>query len=61
MKYKFNFVFQFFYGIFGFLLALVIIYLFTKEWDWIASVIIGVSEFIISGFYTRIEKVKKEK
>lgn len=56
MKYKFSFFFQLSYGVVSFAMALLIVYLFTKQLNWIAAGIIGVSEFIISGFYTRFKK-----
>lgn len=56
MKYRFNLIFQLFYGIIGFGIAMLIIYLFTKQINWIASGIIGISEFILSGFYTQFNK-----
>lgn len=56
MRYKFNFLFQLFYGIVGFATAMLVIYLFTKGINWIASGIIGISEFALSGFYTRFNK-----
>jgi hypothetical protein len=56
MKYKFSFFFQLIYGIVAFAVAMVIIYLFDKQWDWIACGIIGIGEFIVAGFYTRYNK-----
>ncbi len=56
LKYHFNFLFQLIYGVIGFGTALLVIYLITKEVNWISSGIIGVSEFIIAGFYTRLKK-----
>ena len=52
MKYCFNLKIQAKYGIVTFLLALAIIYLFTKKIDWISPIIIGVFEFAIAGYYT---------
>lgn len=56
MKYKFSFIFQLSYGVISFGMALLMIYLFTKQTNWIASGFIGISEFAISGFYTRSAK-----
>jgi hypothetical protein len=56
MKYHFSFLFQLIYGIVGFATALLVIYFITREWNWITSGIIGISEFFISGFYTRLKK-----
>ncbi|MFZ1971149.1 MAG: hypothetical protein WAU65_03155 [Candidatus Nanoarchaeia archaeon] len=58
MEYKFNFFFQLIYGIMAFAVAMVIIYLFDKRLDWIACGIIGISEFVIAGFYTKCGKCK---
>jgi hypothetical protein len=52
MKYKFNLKIQILYGIFGFAIALGIIYLATRNLDWIGSSVVGLINFIISGFYT---------
>jgi hypothetical protein len=56
LKYHFNFLFQLIYGIVGFVAALLVIYLITRELNWITSGIIGVSEFLIAGFYTQLKK-----
>lgn len=56
LKYHFSFLFQFIYGIIGFGAALLVLYLMTKELNWISSGIIGISEFVIAGFYTRLKK-----
>lgn len=58
MKYKFNLKIQLIYGVTGFILSLLIIYLFIKSFDWLSAGIIGLFEFIISGFYTRMHKKK---
>ncbi|MFA5993202.1 MAG: hypothetical protein WC796_05845 [Candidatus Pacearchaeota archaeon] len=61
MKYCFNLKVQAMYGIVTFLAAFGIIYLVSKELDWTSSLIIGVLNFAISGFYERakIGKCKK--
>jgi hypothetical protein len=53
MKYCFDFKTQMIYGIVAFIFALIIIYLLTKEVNWIVSIITGVFNFIISGYYTK--------
>jgi hypothetical protein len=58
MKYKFNFAIQLIYGIIAFAVSFLILYLLTREMDWITPSIIGVFEFIISGFYTQMHKKK---
>lgn len=55
MKYCFNLKFQLKYGILTFLLALAIIYIFTKKIDWITPLIVGVFEFAISGYFTKLK------
>ena len=52
MKYKFNFLFQLVFGAFGFGISLLVLYLFTREINWLSSVIAGISQFALSGFYT---------
>jgi hypothetical protein len=52
MKYKFNLKIQSIYGLIGFVSSLIILYLFTKQIDWITSLIIGIANFITAGFYT---------
>jgi len=56
LKYHFNFLFQLVYGVVGFGAALLVIYLINKDLSWISAGIIGVSEFVISGFYTKLKK-----
>ena len=53
MKYKFDLKIQAMYGIFGFLTVLIVLYLFTKQLDFFSSIIIGIANFAISGFYTQ--------
>jgi 1,4-dihydroxy-2-naphthoate octaprenyltransferase len=52
MKYKSNFKFQIIYGLIGFLTALGIIYLVVKQIDWITSLAVGITNFLVAGFYT---------
>jgi 1,4-dihydroxy-2-naphthoate octaprenyltransferase len=58
MKYKFNLKIQLIYAVVTFAVSFLILYLFTKEFDWITPSIIGVFEFIIAGFYTQMHKKK---
>ena len=58
MKYQFNLKLQLIYGVIGFILSLIIIYLFLGNFDWLTSGIIGLFEFIIAGFYTQMSKKK---
>ena len=60
MKYCFNLKLQVMYGIVTFLVALSILYIFTKKLDFLTSVTIGLVEFIASGYFT-INKCKKIK
>lgn len=53
MKYCYNFITQFVYAIVGFLAAFIILYLFTQKFNLIASVVAGVINFAISGYYAR--------
>lgn len=52
MKYCFDLKIQAMYGIVTFLVVLAFLYLFTRELNWIASVITGLVNFAISGYYT---------
>lgn len=52
MKYCFNLKNQLIYGFVTFLFAFVIIYLIDKEINWITPIVIGITEFIIAGFFT---------
>ncbi len=56
MTYNFSPKIQLVYGIFGFLLTLGILYILLNELNWIASIIVGIANFIISGFYNKINK-----
>ena len=51
MKYQFNLKMQLAYGIITAILALFIVYLFTKRIDWITTAIVGIANFFISGYY----------
>lgn len=53
MKYIFDAKNQTLYGIVGFLLALIILYFVANEVNLIVSVIIGICDFIVSGFYNK--------
>ncbi len=48
--YTFNLKLQAIYGIMGFLMTLIILYLFTGEIRWIPAVAIGIANLLISGF-----------
>ncbi|MDD1673935.1 MAG: hypothetical protein LUP99_05960 [Methanomicrobiales archaeon] len=52
LHYKFNLKIQAAYGIFGFLVSLVILFLTISEVRVLAALAIGISNFLISGFYT---------
>lgn len=56
MRYKFNLKIQLIYGLISFIAALLIVYLFIKSFDWLTAGIVGMFEFIVSGFYTRMNK-----
>lgn len=58
MKYKFDLKIQSVYGLVGFISSGVILYLFTKQVDWVTPLLVGIANFIIAGFYTSI-KCKK--
>jgi len=58
MKYHSDFKMQSIYGIVTFLVSLSIIYMVTKQIDWITPTIIGIVNFIVSGYY-KYEKCKK--
>lgn len=60
LKYKFNLKVQLAYGIFAFLLSLGILYLFLKQLDWITASIVGIANFIISGYYTTNMRCKTQ-
>ncbi|MCZ7355573.1 MAG: hypothetical protein O8C66_07495 [Candidatus Methanoperedens sp.] len=49
LKYKFNPKMQLAYGIFGFLSAIIIIYIFTHTINWGVGLGVGTGNFIISG------------
>ncbi|HTZ41833.1 MAG TPA: hypothetical protein VMC07_01335 [Candidatus Omnitrophota bacterium] len=51
MMYKFDFKFQAMFAIFGFLSALLIIYLVTRKIDWITPISIAIIDFAAAGFY----------
>jgi hypothetical protein len=53
MKYCFNLKFQLIYGIVAFLLVFGILYLFTKQINFITPIIVGVVEFVVAGYYTK--------
>jgi hypothetical protein len=60
MRYRFNFMFQLIYGIVTFISCFAVLYLITKEVNWISPSILGITNFIISGFFNfKNEKCKK--
>ena len=61
MKYRFDIKIQLIYGLAGFILSFLIIYFFVGKFDWLASTIIGLFEFALSGFYTQMKKKKSSK
>jgi len=61
MKYRFNLKIQLIYAVATFAISFLILYLFTKEINWITPSIIGVFEFILAGFlYTQKPNKKKK-
>jgi hypothetical protein len=58
MKYEFNLKIQLIYAVISFAISFLVLYLFTKEINWITPIIIGVFEFILAGFYTQMHKKK---
>jgi hypothetical protein len=58
MKYNFDFKMQAIYGIVTFLTSFAVVYMITKKIDWISPTIIGLINFIVSGYY-KYEKCKK--
>ena len=56
MKYRFDLKIQLIYGIIGFFMAFIILFLGTGEFNWIASFAIGIGNFAVAGFYTNFNK-----
>ncbi len=52
MHYKFDLKTQSAYGLRGVLLSLAILYVILGKMDWIAALVAGIGNFLVSGFYT---------
>ncbi len=61
MGYKFDFKTQAIYGLMGFFLTFLLILIFIRQVNLVASFIVGIFNFIISGFYTDMNVKSKKK
>ena len=52
MQYKFDPKIQTVYAITGFVLCLIVLYMILGEINWVAAVIVGIGNFLVSGYYT---------
>lgn len=50
--YKFNLKLQLVYGIVGLLTSLLVLFLILGKIEWITALFIGLTSFLVSGFYT---------
>jgi len=57
IKYTFNFRMQLIYGMIGILSTLIIIFIFTQDFNWLLAMVVGVGNFITSGLYD-LEKTR---
>lgn len=53
MTYNFDFKMQLIYGILAFILVLAIVYIVNRQLNWAASIIVGIINFAVSGFYKK--------
>ena len=56
MKYKFDLRVQCIYGLSGLIFSFILIYLFTKQIDYITPLVVGAFNFGLAGFYTTLYK-----
>jgi hypothetical protein len=58
MPYKLNLKMQAAYGLTSAVTALLVLYIVLSRLEWLTAAIVGVAQFLISGFFTEFYKKK---